>query len=81
MTKSIQINGLMMDLSDDATEADVTRLTEFVQRLEAQQAQRRKDFDRIWQQHGGPTIERGIAWKWFEIGCELAEHRATKAAR
>ena len=75
MTKSLKINGMMMDLADDATEEDVTRLTDFVAELTAKQEQRKKDFDRLWQRHGSPTIDRDSAWKWFEVGYDLCEHR------
>lgn len=65
---------------------DEKKLIEFLNGIRGAQEQERKDFDQLWLnaskhiKHTNRMPAKDMAFEWFRIGYELAEHRQQTTA-
>lgn len=78
--KGIWIKDMHLDVTDDASEADINEIVSFIGKYQKEQTQMQADFDYLWL-NASKRLNNGIdqkaALEWFKIGYELAIHRAT----
>ena len=74
MTKSLWHNGIHLDLSDEATEADIVNVKAFADKLVKEQQRRKDVFNRAWAAVSA-TGDKDVAWKWFDLGCGWQSQR------
>ena len=79
MTKSTWIETedgpVHFDVANEATKEDMAKMVKYIEELQVEQKQRKKDFESLWQTYGVALAPKDLAEWWFTAGYDLAEMR------